>query len=492
MLERKPGNGQTIDKTHVEKPIPLIPDLGKAVRLELTTLGPLASPTEEIARKLNVSNELAFQCVLSIACLAVQGIGDVETLYGSAPLSLFLITIAESGARKSACAKIASREARELEAERVQAFNKQKKISRDEDKTRAGFDVFDDGEKQDQIQNSDSPLPAFQNLFFEDVTFEGLIDRMQINQPSVMLQSDEGGQFFNGHSMKNAAAGGAGFSKFWDGSTISMLRRSAEYVELRGKRLSMHLMVQPRIGHEMLTNEALIDQGFPSRCLIVEPESKIGERLILEDVESIDGRDIQPPKALETYDQRIRELLSITSKTQPFDDLQLQPRLLHLSKGARKVLLGFYNAVECHQANGGAFEAIKGFASKAPEIATRIAGVLTLYENETFEEVPVEAMERAVQIMEFYLEERLRLTGNPSISLALQNAEKLLKWLQTFWKEPHISIPVICRRGPKTARVTDNAVLYVQILEDHGWLIADQHPCVVDKTKSKKTWRIIR
>ena len=40
---------------------------------------------------------------LSIASLAVQGFADVETLGGPRPTSLYCLTIAKSGERKSSC-----------------------------------------------------------------------------------------------------------------------------------------------------------------------------------------------------------------------------------------------------------------------------------------------------------------------------------------------------------------------------------------------------
>ncbi len=40
---------------------------------------------------------------LAVASVAVQGFADVDTLGGQRPLSLYLLTIAQSGERKSSC-----------------------------------------------------------------------------------------------------------------------------------------------------------------------------------------------------------------------------------------------------------------------------------------------------------------------------------------------------------------------------------------------------
>ncbi|MGY6410844.1 MAG: DUF3987 domain-containing protein [Alkalilacustris sp.] len=53
--------------------------------------------------------------------LTGQALADVETLHGRAPASLFLLTIAQSGERKSACDRLAMRAVREFEAELAEA-----------------------------------------------------------------------------------------------------------------------------------------------------------------------------------------------------------------------------------------------------------------------------------------------------------------------------------------------------------------------------------
>ena len=62
-----------------------------------------------------------------------------------------------------------------------------------------------------------------------DVTIEGLHRRSETGTPTVVVMTDEGGQSFGGHSMKqeNALKTVAWFSKLWDGSPISKSRASS-------------------------------------------------------------------------------------------------------------------------------------------------------------------------------------------------------------------------------------------------------------------------
>lgn len=57
-----------------------------------------------------------------MASLAVQGFADVETLGGDAPCSLFCLTIAESGERKSTCDRLLMRGLRDYERDRAEAY----------------------------------------------------------------------------------------------------------------------------------------------------------------------------------------------------------------------------------------------------------------------------------------------------------------------------------------------------------------------------------
>ncbi len=84
-------------------PIPLFPPLPPAERFPIEALGPVLSrAAQAIARKVQVPEAIAGQSVLAAAALAAQAHADVMLPYGQTrPLSLFLVTIAASGDRKS-------------------------------------------------------------------------------------------------------------------------------------------------------------------------------------------------------------------------------------------------------------------------------------------------------------------------------------------------------------------------------------------------------
>ena len=86
-----------------DAPIPLFPALPKAERFPIEALGPVLSrAAAAISRKVQVPEAIAAQSVLAAAALAAQAHADVMLPYGQTrPLSLFFVTVAASGDRKS-------------------------------------------------------------------------------------------------------------------------------------------------------------------------------------------------------------------------------------------------------------------------------------------------------------------------------------------------------------------------------------------------------
>lgn len=85
------------------RPEPLMRERPDPKPLPVDHIAPLPAPVEAIAELTSAPIEIAFQSVMAAVSLAVQHISDTETLAGPAPLSLFLLTVAASGGRKSSC-----------------------------------------------------------------------------------------------------------------------------------------------------------------------------------------------------------------------------------------------------------------------------------------------------------------------------------------------------------------------------------------------------
>jgi hypothetical protein len=82
-----------------ETPQPLLREIPPGQNYPVDALGPLKAAVEAVQGKTLAPDALPAQSALAVASLAVQGFANVETLGGSAPLSLYCLTIAQSGER---------------------------------------------------------------------------------------------------------------------------------------------------------------------------------------------------------------------------------------------------------------------------------------------------------------------------------------------------------------------------------------------------------
>ncbi|SLN74072.1 hypothetical protein ROA7450_04197 [Roseovarius albus] len=277
-------------------------------------------------------------------------------------------------------------------------------------------------------------------------------------------------------------------SKLWDGKEISRIRSGSDHLTLYGKRTSTHLMIQPAIAHVSLENQTFKSQGIWSRFLFAWPESKIGWRT----APLSDAADIEDVLAYRSFHERVTALLSSPSLTHPEDRLQLMPPLLTLSAEAKIMLRQFYERVEIAQRDGEAFCQIRGFASKAVEHAARIAGVMTVFDNEASEQIKADVMRNAIELLDWYLLETVRLLDAGPVPSDQRDAKALLDWLQSKWHEETISIRQILRYGPNRFRSSACANPLVSILERHGWLEREAAAtAALSGRRAAPTWRIV-
>ena len=93
----------TLASPPAPEPLPLAPPTPSSRPYPVASLGTvLSGAAESIAKKCQCSPALSAQAVLAVASLAAQRLADVRLPYGQTrPLSLFFVTIAASGDRKT-------------------------------------------------------------------------------------------------------------------------------------------------------------------------------------------------------------------------------------------------------------------------------------------------------------------------------------------------------------------------------------------------------
>ncbi|MBR9864881.1 MAG: DUF3987 domain-containing protein [Rhodobacteraceae bacterium] len=481
-----------------EGPQPLVREIAPSADYPVQALGALRPAVEAVQGMTQAPIAIPAQSALAVASLAVQGFADVETLGGVRPLSLYAMTVARSGERKSACdapliAALRDHEQEQAKAQREATESWQNahalwKGERDKILTEAKKGK---GEKRVAAQadlkalGSEPEAPPSSDRTVTEPTFEGLTKLFATGQPSLGLFSDEGGQFLGGHAMnsENRQKTLAAFNDLWQGNPIRRTRSGDGHATLYGRRLAVHLMVQPTVARGFIADPLAADTGFLPRFLMCEPPSAIGTRM-----QSNTRRD---DTALADFAKRLNDILTAPM---PLDEESkgLKPRTLELSSGARSYLAEFADATETAQATGGDMTHITGTASKAAEQAARIAGVLTLWRDLDAREIKAGDMVDAITLAGFYLSEASRLASAANVSAEIDRAEALRKWLLGNWPEPDVMVRDVVRLGPNALRESPKARNALGVLANHGWLAPLEAGTVVRGAARKEAWRIVR
>lgn len=481
-----------------EGPQPLVRSIAPGDAYPVHALGPLREAVEAVQGITQAPLAIPAQSALAVASLAVQGFADVETLGGPRPLSLYALTVARSGERKSACDAPLMAALREHEREQagiqrdaLESWRNAQALWKGERDRILSEAKKGKGEKRTAAQADLEALgpepnaPPSADRTVTEPTFEGLTKLFATGQPSLGLFSDEGGQFLGGHAMNsdNRQKTLAALNDLWQGNPIRRTRSGDGHAALYGRRLAVHLMVQPTVARAFMADPLAADTGFLPRFLICEPPSAIGTRM-----QANTRRD---DMALAAFEAQLRGILDTPMQMDP-DTHELQVRILGLAPDARNLLAGFADATEAAQGSGGDLAHITGTASKAAEQAARIAGVLTLWRDLDAQQVQPADMADAITLAQFYLSEASRLSSTAIVSAEIDKAETLRKWLLESWPHSEVLVRDVVRLGPNALRESPKARAALGTLEKHGWLVRLEAGTLVRDKARAEAWAIVK
>jgi hypothetical protein len=454
-----------------DDPQPLMRETPEGEPYPLDALGPLREAAEAIQDITQAPPDIGAQSVLGVAALAAQGLGDAETLHGRAPASLFLLTIAGSGERKTAADTLATTRPRAFEAEleeerreEVARWRNRHDLWESERKKilRGGAGATETAVDLDALgPEPEAPLSA--SIIANEPTLEAITKNMPGLRASIGMFSDEGGGFVGGFGMsaENRLRTIAGFSSLWDGSPVSRWRAGDGVARHAGRRVSAHLMVQPVAAEGLLADPLAAGQGFLARFLIAAPPSAIGTRLRV-------GHSSASEVALDRFSDRIGGLLRRPLALREGTRNELAPPLVPLDGDARARLSDFAMMLEREQATGRMFAAIRPFASKGAEQAARIAAVLAICAAPDDLRVTDEIMSGAIRLASHALDEALRLSEVAAVSQETKEAERLRRWLVEVWPEDCISASDAAQRG--CFKETEKNRRLLGFLQRFGWV----------------------
>lgn len=483
-------NSQNDDEPH-----PLTREIAEPEPFPIEALGPILSRgARSICEQVQAPEAICGQSVLAAAALIAQGYRDVQMPTGQTrPISNFFFTIANSGDRKTTADRMALRPVAEYEAALRASFDEEHLRYRDEvsiwegERKRILGDrksSVDDKRRQLAKMEAEPQPPPIPFLTSTEPTWEGLVKQLEKGYPSQGLYSSEGGQFLGGfgmskdHRLKTATA----LSSIWDGDPIKRTRAGDGSSMLMGRRLSIHLMVQPAVSTLLLGDRTLQDQGLLSRILLAAPTSLSGTRFF---------REVGEGSRAE-YSRYLEHMSSLIAKPLNWPDPSRGLCLLasEFEPKAAAVWVKFADDVERRLAEDGELWGIRAFANKLPEHAARLAGVMAFVENPDSYVITAEQICRGIELVQYYGSEARRLADAAAVDSDLVLASAVLEWLKSSrWPAPLVSLPDIYQFGPKAVRTRDSAKKMVQILEEHGHLLRTG-PGEVQGKKRSEVWRI--
>ncbi|MCG7346597.1 YfjI family protein [Sphingomonas sp. ACRSK] len=471
------------------QPLDIKASLGEATEFPLEALSPtIKHAIEAIVAMAQVPTSLAAQSVLGAASLATQGFINVETITGQySPASLFLVSIAASGDRKSTSDRFAILPIKEREEQLGVQFEAQRHAYNIDDAAhKAAVQKAKGGAKsRAEIRScledaGKPPVPPMQPLLtVDEPTGPGLQRLFAEAMPALGLFSDEGATFLGGWSMQeeNQAATGGMLSKLWDGQPIKRIRADKEGGTqiLYGRRLCLHLMVQPDIAGKLLGNQAVRNQGLLSRILPAAPRSLKGTRFWKEPTP-------EHRQHLAEYHSRLARMIAREFRYRDQATRALDLAVVKLQPEARARLIEFSDYCESQLGPNGKYEQIADFASKMTENATRLAAVVAYFAGGSSlitEGLSVRAVNCGIALVEFYASEAARLYGSSSLDDDTANAAVLIDWIRKR-NLPAVGVRFLNRRGPTQVRAAQTLKRALAVLEEHHHLRAIKGGATLD------------
>jgi putative DNA primase/helicase len=411
------------------KPYPLdaLPDTIRAAAEEVA--GFVKAPAALVA-----SSALA---ALSLACQAHIDAKRAEKLHG--PVSLFLLTIADSGERKTTCDGFFTSAIQQYQEEQAEAMKPaikeyQAAIAAWEAEGDGILSAIKDAGKRGkptdklrgdlaQLQQDKPEPPRVPRLILGDETPENLAWGLAKKWPSAGVISSEAGVVFGSHGMAKDSAmrNLALLNVLWDGGVHSIGRRTSESFTVHGARLTMGLMVQEITLREYFNKSGGLARGsgFLARFLVSWPESTQGQRPFTE-----------APANWPHLAAFHRRIASILNQPAPIDvDGALTPAMLSLAQDAKAAWVEYHDDIERELAIGGELYDIKDVASKSADNAARLAALFQQFEHGMGGAIGLDSFERASRITAWHLSEARRFFGELALPSELADAGRLDSWL---------------------------------------------------------------
>ena len=336
------------------------------------------------------------------------------------PCSLYLLTEGQSGSRKSTSRNMADKAIIEHERKQYEQYR------RELEQWKCGQAGLN--KKDKEAYGAENPPPNDPSTLYSDITLEsiaGLYVDGILNNASIA--SDEAGQFFGGYTMKGDTRTQAigGYAKLFDDGFVERTRSKSN---LNGSgraydvRLTFNLQGQHEVLSDALKDPVLRGQGFLPRFILTIPENLAGTRL--QDA-IYRSKNANHDHRLIAYWTRCEYLLDDCPRPQGGLELHNGRYVIPMNDEAKEIDASFYNMFEELQGKGKRYEYLQAFASRASQLARRLATVFAYFEG--IQWIDAKTLTGACEVVKHSLNE-WAMYADIEVK-AESDAERLIKWL---------------------------------------------------------------
>ena len=401
----------------------------------------------------------------------IQGKSDWDE-----PLNLYAMVVAEPSERKSAVInqmikvihafEINYNEAHSLEREKSELeyqalITKRNKLVKDVEKGKATTSELD------EVITKINGFKRLHKLVLtaDDVTPEVLANKLKEQDESLSIISSEGGIFDVLSGAYSKVVNIDILLKGYSGDYVRVDRIGRESISLKKPKLTILLMVQPRVLETILNNPIFSGRGLNARFLYSIPKSMVGSRKLTTDVISEDTK------------QAFYSLInSILNEDTTFIDT------ISLTDDAYKELERYHDNFEFRLKND--LKDIGAWAGKLVGNILRISGLLTRafgikYDPFLNDGTPLvdgnyivqkKTMLDAIKVGDYFLDHALYAFDMLGLDTAKKNAKKIVDSLikQTPHKDNITARDVM--RLVRSFKTKDEVIPALNLLCDYGYL----------------------
>ena len=372
----------------------------------------------EVQRNLQAPDALIGSSFLTAMSIVCQGNIDVQLPTGQVrPVSLDIMTIADSGERKTAtdtlvCApiyKFDADNAKSIEGTRLLYGSMLRLWENTENlilrklaramQTRSAED--EEACRQELVAHvaGKPEKPISTRLIHQNITERPLMKSLQGDSRSAAILSDEGDIILRGGAMQKLGM----LNKMFDGPATLSLDRVDESITINNPRLTISFMVQERIFSAFMRRrgEAVRASGHLARYLVAWPASTQGFRFM----------SLEEPSwvYLPGFHERVLELL--TEYRSRIESGVPVRTVLSFTMEATEHWVRMQNRGEAQVAPGGDLFSVRDFVSKSMELASRVAAILHYFSGQAGTAISLETLNRALDLVGWHFDEFIRLFG---------------------------------------------------------------------------------